>query len=383
MDKILIVDDEPHITKALSRELRSWSQSNKIELITSTSPIDALEIIERDKHIFLIISDMMMPQLNGAQFSEKAKLINQSIIIFIMTGYAQLELVINAINTGIQSLIIKPWKLEYLIKTLDIALENHTIRVNEALYKKRIEEELKWGGELQKQLLIRPLPESEKIKFSVNYEPLPTLYCGGDYYDIIPLDKDKFFLLCADVAGHGIKAAFITTILKSIIFSRYIKKKSQGFLPSDFLSWLNNALLTELINCPDIIITASVAIIDVAKSEMTFSNAGHTPLYICRGNRMHILPSQGTALNFSEVAQFKDQRIQLEKGDKIYSITDGLIEIGDGYSPLDNNAIKEILLKSSNQEETSYDLCQRFREQAYMGQFKDDITAIITEITNE
>ncbi len=375
-----MVDDEPHIIKALSRELKNWSQTNQIEILTCTSPTEALEIIGRDMDIFLVISDMMMPQINGAQLSEKAKSINPSISIFIMTGYAQLELVINAINTGIQALIIKPWNLEYLIKNLDAAVENHTIRVNEALYKKRIEEELKWGGELQKQLLIRPLPESEKIKFSVNYEPLPSLHCGGDYYDIIALDDDKFFLLCADVAGHGIKAAFITTILKSIIFSRYISNRRSGFLPSDFLSWLNSALLKELVNCPGIIITASVAIFDLKKCEMTFSNGGHTPLFVFREKKMHILSSHGTALNFTEIAEFKDQRIKLEKGDRIYSITDGLIEIGDNYNPLENDEISGILLKSSFEKENSQALCQRFRDKAFMGKFKDDITAIITEI---
>lgn len=46
---------------------------------------------------------------------------------------------------------------------------------------------------------------------------LPMLHCGGDYYAVIPLDFIRYLVLLGDVAGHGLKAAFITTILKKNI----------------------------------------------------------------------------------------------------------------------------------------------------------------------
>lgn len=380
MKKILIVDDDKHITKALHRELKDWCAERKLSILTSNNPIDVPDMIKNDGEIFLLISDMMMPGMTGAQLSDSVKKINPHLIIFIMTGYSHIDLVVKAVSSGISSLIIKPWNLDLLIIELESSLEKQLLKEEEANHKKRIEEELKWGGELQKQLLKRDLPVNSKVSFSIHYEPLPSLFCGGDYYDVIPLPENRFFIICADVAGHGIKAAFITTILKSIIFSGYVSHHKNDLDPAAFLKWLNGQLLIELVSCPDIIITASVVLLDLTKSSIIYSNAGHTPLYIKHKNSIHQINLDGTALNFSQDVQFLENRISVEKEDIIYFFTDGLLEIGENNQMLESELTKKIILQSFLENMDARKLVELFKNSSESKAFDDDVTVLMVNI---
>lgn len=379
-NKLLIVDDEPHITKALKRELRQWSEKQNIIILTTNQPQEVPDLVRVDKEIFLILTDMMMPLLNGSDLVKEVKEINNQISAIIMTGYSHIDLVVTAVRSGISSLIIKPWNIELLIIELDNALERFRFKEKEKEYIELIEEELKWGGELQKQLLKRDIPENPEVNFFVHYEPLPSLYCGGDYYDIIPLPDNRYFIISADVSGHGIKAAFITTILKSIIFSRYIREHLHDLNPANFLKWLNLRLLEELISCPDILITASVVLLDVEEQTITYSNAGHTPLYIQQNDKIHEIINEGPALNFIKKVEFKNKKIHLINNDRIFFLTDGLLEIGQNNQMLDKNTINSILLNVHREADCAEHLSELCKGESVINKFSDDITVIIVEL---
>jgi sigma-B regulation protein RsbU (phosphoserine phosphatase) len=380
MKKILIVDDEKHITNALSRELKEWGEEKSISFTTCNKSVEVPALIQNDPEIFLIISDMMMPGLTGAELSKAVKKINPQLIIFLMTGYSHIDLVVKAVNTGISSLILKPWNIDLLKIELESSLEKSILKEKEQAYIKLIEEELKWGGELQKQLLKRDLPLNENVEFSIHYEPLPALFCGGDYYDVIPLTEKRFFIVCADVAGHGIKAAFITTILKSLIFRGYVNSHKLDLHPSDFLTWLNEKLLEELITCPDIIITASAIVLDLEKEEILYSNAGHSPLYISQNSTINEIRQHGTALNFSTEVEFQETRIAMDRGDTIYFLTDGLLEIGENNQMLNSESIIKLISQAAKDQLSATDFVDQFRAESFTNEFSDDVTAIIVRI---
>ncbi len=379
MKKILIVDDEIHITKALCRELEPWCKEREIELISSNNSIDVPPLLKNDDDIFLLITDMMMPGLSGVDLSFEAKKINPDLLIIIMTGYAQIDVIVEAVGSGISALILKPWNMEYMLLNLGTVYQNYMLKNKEKKYKKMIEDDLKWGAELQRHLLKRDLPLYEDISFSIFYKPLPSFRCGGDYYDVIPIDDNRFFIICADVAGHGIRAAFITTILKSVIFSECIQNHISQFNPAEFLAWLNNRLIAELDSFPEIIITLSAFLVDLDDYLITYSNAGHLPFYLLHEEKLDEIRLDSTVLNFSPDLEYKEAKISVCKGDKFVIFTDGLIEIGKNNQMLESKRIKEEISRSFIAAEDAKGLYNRFRSLTDSDSFYDDVTIIITE----
>jgi len=123
---LLFVDDEPFILKALNRLFRSADYN----VYLAESGEQGLEILNRQA-IDLIISDMRMPQMNGAEFLTQAAKNWPDSIRILLTGYADIQSTIAAVNSGkIYCYCSKPWE--------DTDLK---ILVNNALEQKRFRDE--------------------------------------------------------------------------------------------------------------------------------------------------------------------------------------------------------------------------------------------------
>ena len=95
--RLLLVDDEESITKALYRIFRREGY----EIQTASSGQEGLEVIKEDKKPFsLIISDQRMPGMTGTQFLEKAKKILPNAMRILLTGYSDMDAIVDAINRG-------------------------------------------------------------------------------------------------------------------------------------------------------------------------------------------------------------------------------------------------------------------------------------------
>jgi two-component system probable response regulator PhcQ len=130
--KVMIVDDEDLVRNALVRSLRKEGH----ELITAESAKQALEILEQER-IDLIISDHLMPGMTGLEFLRLVKEKYPEIIRIILTGHADLDVVISAINEGeVYRFLTKPWSAEELKLNIRLALNNlELIRQNQRLRK--------------------------------------------------------------------------------------------------------------------------------------------------------------------------------------------------------------------------------------------------------
>ncbi|MDP3029520.1 MAG: response regulator [Deltaproteobacteria bacterium] len=102
---ILLVDDEENILSSLQRLLRRENYN----VITSASPEKALEILKHEP-VSLIISDQRMPEMGGTEFLARARDIQPEAIRIILTGYADINAAMAAINQGqVYRFITKPW----------------------------------------------------------------------------------------------------------------------------------------------------------------------------------------------------------------------------------------------------------------------------------
>jgi response regulator RpfG family c-di-GMP phosphodiesterase len=119
---LLLVDDEKAITKALNRLFRKQGY----RIMTAQSGAEGLEKLQQsDGPVSMIISDQRMPEMNGAQFLEKAKSIYPDAIRYLLTGYSDMDAVIDAVNKGeIHRYLTKPWNDEDLVLQVKQSLEH-------------------------------------------------------------------------------------------------------------------------------------------------------------------------------------------------------------------------------------------------------------------
>lgn len=104
LPSVLIVDDEVEVLKALTRLLH-----NDYQVTCFTQPVKALEFFSRSP-THIVISDLMMPDINGADFLMKIAEINSRCKRIALTGFASAELAQKAINDGqISHYLTKPW----------------------------------------------------------------------------------------------------------------------------------------------------------------------------------------------------------------------------------------------------------------------------------
>ena len=132
--KILVLDDEVMVTKTLKTLLKLEGYSN---VFTFNRPIDAVNWL-KENNCSVIISDFIMPDMNGIEFLIKAKELHPDTTQILLTGYADKENAIKAINeVGIFKYIEKPWNNDDIILNIKNGIERTNLKVQ---LKNKIEE---------------------------------------------------------------------------------------------------------------------------------------------------------------------------------------------------------------------------------------------------
>jgi response regulator RpfG family c-di-GMP phosphodiesterase len=116
---VLCVDDELDIIHAMKRLLRKQNYN----LLFASSGERALEIMQQND-VHLIVSDMRMPAMSGTELLEKVATFYPNSYRILLTGYADMESTVSAINKGkILKYIQKPWDNDELISSIEEGLE--------------------------------------------------------------------------------------------------------------------------------------------------------------------------------------------------------------------------------------------------------------------
>lgn len=126
---VLFVDDEQAILAAIKRVTRKLPA----RFFFLSNPIEALELIVKE-NIDIVVSDMRMPQMDGIEFLSNVAENYPETIRIMLTGNADSDLVMNAVNKGrIWSFLEKPWESEHLVMTISQAIQTRNLmrtRVN-------------------------------------------------------------------------------------------------------------------------------------------------------------------------------------------------------------------------------------------------------------
>lgn len=146
---------------------------------------------------------------------------------------------------------------------------------------------------------------------------------GGDYLDIFQLTESKFIMVLGDVAGHGVGAALIMAMAKSVMLN------SEDLLdkPTELLARLHDIIYRTKTKKQRKIMTFQYVMVDSEAHKVTFANAGGcNPFLIKKDKTSQEVAVPGPALGSFKKSRFSQAEINLNPGDTLILYTDGFVE---------------------------------------------------------
>lgn len=189
MIKILCVDDERNVLKALRR---LFMDEENYDIMVAESGEEGLEILEKEGNIKLVVSDYRMPGMNGVEFLAKVYEKWPDTIRIVLSGYADTAAVVEAINLGqIYKFIPKPWNDEELKSAISTSLQHQELQSQN----NRLNEELQKTNDQLKEInenlehIVQQRTEALEIRNRV-------LQISQGVLDVLPL-----VVICVDAEG--------------------------------------------------------------------------------------------------------------------------------------------------------------------------------------
>nr|WP_246837162.1 SpoIIE family protein phosphatase [Leptospira levettii] len=263
-------------------------------------------------------------------------------------------------------------ELSILTKDLEQRVRERTIELREK--NQDLEQDLFFASQLQSYLLPKNHPKTEGIRIHTTY--LPMRQVGGDLYDWVELDENRLILLIADVAGHGVPAAFVSSMVKV----QFRESAKSIHSPKLILEHMNQAL-TSLVS--RYFITACCALVDTRENTIIFSTAGHPNpiLYNKIRKSFEFMNIKGPIIGWKESFTFTEWKHQIQKGDRYFFFTDGVTEARAENKLFGEGKILDLLEKGKNKDIKS--LSQEIVVQITKysdAELKDDVTFFFVDI---
>ena len=180
-----------------------------------------------------------------------------------------------------------------------------------------IESDLSYARQIQLGIIPDKAPEFLGYKIYSSYKSLDKL--GGDLFDFLDIDNNLLGILLCDVSGHGVPAAFITTMIKLGTPTEKVIRKNPGV----FLEALKDNVMPHM---HGMFFTGVYCVINNKKHIISFSNAGHLPILLIRQGKVCEFKTSCSVIGFDPDGVFATDKIELLKGDRIIIFTDGIVE---------------------------------------------------------
>jgi adenylate cyclase len=187
----------------------------------------------------------------------------------------------------------------------------------------KTEGELEAARRIQMGILPNPVGVAGDPRFELDALMIPARQIGGDLFDFFKMDADHLFFAVGDVSGKGMPAALFMALGKSLCKSCALRGET------DIGAIINRANREISRDNPEtLFITLFAGILNLATGELRFCNAGHdAPFLLRKGEAPHSLESEGgPPLCILEDFSYPAERFQLQPGDMLCVITDGITE---------------------------------------------------------
>jgi len=183
-------------------------------------------------------------------------------------------------------------------------------------------EQLRLAGLVQQDFLPAKLPNTDETQWASVF--LPAEWGSGDIYDVVRIDEQHIGFYVADVVGHGMPAALLTIFLKqALVMRETIGNNYRVFSPAEVVKNLNLRMTAQKLSGYQFA-TACYCVLNTKTLQLTYARAGHPyPVVIRLGEPPRQLEVRGSLLGIFEQAEYFQETVQLQPGDKLLLYSDG------------------------------------------------------------
>jgi sigma-B regulation protein RsbU (phosphoserine phosphatase) len=332
--KILVVDDEPDLELLVRQKFRRHIREGQFSFVFARNGVDALEKLRAEPDVDLVLTDINMPEMDGLTLLVKLNELNLLLKAVIVSAYGDMENIRTAMNRGAADFLTKPIDFQDMEITVNKTVQQlqtlkEAVREHDQLVS--IRHELDIASEIQQSILPCTFPPyPERRDFDIFAEMLPAREVGGDFYDFFLIDDDHLALVIGDVSGKGVPAALFMAVTRTMLRSTALAGRS----PAECLQRVNGLLCLE--NASEMFVTVFYGILNTHTGDLAYSNGGHNPPYLLRGNgRAELLAGTGDmVLGALEKTAYREKTAALGAGDAIFLYTDGVTEAMDAAGNL-------------------------------------------------
>ncbi len=399
--RILIVDDDNDIIILLSKILHKWGH----DVITAFNGVEAWEILQSEQ-IGFVISDWMMPKMNGLELCKRIRDANfpRYVYIILLTAKDEKHDLIEGLESGADDFVVKPFNKSELnvriragerILKLEQDLEdrnNNLSEINKKLNQAYtiISKDIEAAAKMQKSLL----PDAALTLSGLNFDWIfyPSSFVAGDIFNFFSIDNNHICFYLLDVAGHGIPAAMLSVTLSKLLSpSPQMGRPLKHFIPETQQYEITPpaAVLVELNqrfqNEKDAMqyFTMIYGIIDTRNSKVRITQAGHpSPIVLHKNDKATLIGTGGFPVGMLPSIDYKEEMIELNPGDRLFVYSDGITEC---TNPNMEQYSEELLVRNLEEwrylplRETLSKLEQRLNHWKGNGEFNDDISLLAIE----
>jgi two-component system NtrC family sensor kinase len=173
--KILVVDDELELERLIKQRLRKSIREKEIELVFARNGNEALEKLQSDREIVMVLTDINMPEMDGLTLLNKLQEVDQNLKAVVISAYGDMNNIRTAMNSGAFDFLIKPLNFEDLVITIHKTLD----------YVKQAQETLDRLQQAQLQLIQNEKMASlGQLVAGVAHEINNPLSCIATYVDL-------------------------------------------------------------------------------------------------------------------------------------------------------------------------------------------------------
>ncbi len=369
--RVLVADDQPDILEALRWLL--MGEGYEAQFVDSTDAVlDRLGAESFD----LLLMDLNYSRdttsgREGLALIPRVRERDPALPIVVMTGWGSVDTAVEAMRLGAKSFVQKPWDDAALREIVGREIDDGRAARRQDRKQHREREEARL---IQRALLPSSLPQSPTVRIAASWQPADGV--GGDCYDVIA-NGALVGISIADVAGKGLPAALLMSNLQAAV-----RAFAQGGTdPAALCGNVNRLLCRHMVSGR--FVTFCFAWIDPDERSLVYSNAGHNPPLLVRGDgSVERLAEGGVVMGVFPDAAFAQARITVAAGDRLLFFTDGITEATDATGE-EFGEERLATLAAAARDRAAEDLKDHMLGHLATftgGRFGDDATLIVVEL---
>ncbi len=369
--KILLVDDDITLSKLFQYNLTKAG----FECQVANSAEQGLKLAKSSLPD-IIISDIMMPYIDGFQFRKMLLTDNdlKSVPFIFLTSKGEENDILDGYDLGITDYVLKTAGPRVVVAKVSAIIKSL------GKERQKIVSELHSAADSLRAKVVpdnNPKFEGFEIRhWHVPFHGIP----GGDFIDYFTMDEKNISVILGDVMGKKWGAWYFAFAYAGYVRSamRVALQTAAEFSPHEILQQVNKSVYQDA-KVSEVFATLSVVTLNNDTKIAKYTGAGDLPI-IYKNNSdgsVQKIKSNGLLLGFAEHGNYEDISIKLNFGDFLICVTDGIIESRNSAGEQFGSYRLMEILKNINSEDDPMDILKREFETFTDNKFEDDISLIV------